>query len=135
MPILSGQCLCRKIGFRADGDILRVGNCHCSDCRTATGAVYATLVTVGEDAIEITGTPKIFRHKADSGADIEKHFCPDCGSQLFGRNSNRPNMISIRAGVIDQTDQVRPVFNVFVDSKIESTPLDPSLDAFDRMPG
>jgi len=135
MPKLSGKCLCGNIRFSMDTEIIRTANCHCSDCRAATGAAYGTLVMVDEDAIHVTGTPKIYRHKADSGADIEKHFCPDCGSQLFGRNSGRPKVTSIRAGTLDQTSEVRPSVNVFLDSKIESTPIDPDLKGFPRMPG
>ena len=134
MPKLSGKCLCGNISFSGDAEIVRAGNCHCVDCRVATGAAYATLITVAEDAITMTGTPKVYRHKADSGANIERLFCPDCGAQLFGRNSNRPGMLSIRGGVIDQTAEVKPAFNVFTDSMIESTPLDPELPAFPRMP-
>jgi len=135
MPKLSGKCLCGNIRFSADTDIMRAANCHCTDCRGATGAAYATLVSVDEAAVTVTGEPKVYRHKADSGADMEKHFCPDCGSQMFARNSNRPNMLNIRAGVLDQTSEVKPSFNLFLDSKIESTPIDPNLDRFDRMPG
>jgi len=135
MTKLSGSCLCGNITFSGDAEIARAGNCHCTDCRQATGAAYATLVTVPESEITVTGTPKVYGHKADSGADMEKLFCPDCGSQLFARNSNRPGMLSIRAGVLDQTDAVVPALNVFLDSKLESTPLDPDLPGFARMPG
>ena len=90
---------------------------------------------VDEDAIKITGTPKVFTHTADSGAVMEKHFCPDCGSQLFGRNSDRPNALSLRAGVLDQTSLVTPSINVYMESKIASTPIDPDLTGFPKMPG
>ena len=43
-------------------------------------------------------------------------------------------MIGIRAGTIDQTDLVQPARNVYVSSKIPSTPIDPNLPASDRMP-
>jgi hypothetical protein len=66
---------------------------------------------------------------------MEKHFCADCGSQLFGRNSNRPNMLSIRAGTLDQTSLIKPGINVYLSSKIESTPIDPDLKGFPKMPG
>ena len=135
MPELSGKCLCGNISFNADTEIMRAANCHCTDCRGATGAAYATLLTVDEEALNISGAPKAYKHKAESGADLEKLFCPDCGSQMFARNSNRPNTLSIRAGVLDQTSEVRPTFNVFLSSKFESTPVDPDLDGFDRMPG
>ncbi len=135
MAKLTGKCLCGNVTFSADTDIKLMANCHCSDCRAATGAAYGTLVFVEADALTVTGSPKVFKHVADSGADMEKHFCPDCGSQLFGKNSNRPNMVSLRAGVVDQTDLIKPAVNVYMSSKIPSTPIDPDLKGFEKMPG
>jgi hypothetical protein len=135
MPKLTGKCLCGKVSFSADTEIKMMANCHCSDCRAATGAAYGTLVFVDETALSISGTPKVFKHKSDSGSDMEKLFCPDCGSQMFGRNSNRPGVVSVRAGVLDQTDLVKPAVNVYLSSKIPSTPIDPELKGFDKMPG
>jgi len=112
-----------------------MANCHCSDCRAATGAAYGTLVFVDEESVKISGTPKVFKHKSDSGSDMEKVFCGDCGSQLFGRNSGRPGMMSVRAGVLTDTSFVKPTVNVYLGSKIESTPVDPALKGFDKMPG
>ncbi|MEL0112893.1 MAG: GFA family protein [Rickettsiales bacterium] len=135
MPKLTGKCLCGKVSFSADTEIKMMANCHCSDCRAATGAAYGTLVFVDEAALSISGTPKVFKHKSDSGSDMEKLFCPDCGSQMFGRNSNRPGVVSVRAGVLDQSDLVKPAVNVYLSSKIPSTPVDPELKGFDKMPG
>lgn len=135
MPKLSGRCLCGKISFSGDTDIKLMANCHCSDCRAATGAAYGTLVFVDEAAVKVSGAPKVFKHKSDSGSDMEKLFCPDCGSQLFGRNSKRTGMMSIRAGVLDQTSLVKPTVNVYLESKIASTPVDPELKGFPKMPG
>ncbi len=135
MPKLTGKCLCGKVSLSADTEIKMMANCHCSDCRAATGAAYGTLVFVDEAALSISGTPKVFKHKSDSGSDMEKLFCPDCGSQMFGRNSNRPGVVSVRAGVLDQSDLVKPAVNVYLSSKIPSTPVDPELKGFDKMPG
>lgn len=135
MPKLTGKCLCGNITFSADTDIKLMANCHCDDCRAATGAAYGTLLFVDEDAVQINGTPKVFKHKSDSGSDMEKLFCPDCGSQMFGRNSNRPKTMSIRAGVLDQKELVKPGVNVYLDSRIPSTPVDPELKGFPKMPG
>ena len=135
MAHLSGKCLCGNIAFTADTDIQFTANCHCADCRAATGAAYGTLLFVDEAALEITGAPKVFTHVADSGANMEKFFCPDCGSQMFGRNSNRPNTMSVRAGVVDQTALVKPGVNVYLSSRIASTPIDPDVQGFPKMPG
>lgn len=135
MTKITGKCLCGNVSFSADTDIKLMANCHCSDCRAATGAAYGTLVFVDGDALQLDGSPKVFKHTSDAGSAMEKHFCPDCGSQLFGKNSNRPNMVSLRAGVLDQTDLIKPAVNVYVSSKIPSTPIDPDLKSFEKMPG
>ena len=43
-------------------------------------------------------------------------------------------MVSIRAGTVDQTDIINPVMNVFVDSKISSTPINDGLPQASQMP-
>jgi hypothetical protein len=135
MTKLSGKCLCGDISFSCDTEIKKMANGHCSDCQAATGAAFGTLVFVDNSDVEISGSPKVFKHTADSGSDMEKLFCSKCGSQLFGRNSGRPNMLSIRAGVIDQSDLIKPAVNVYMDSRIPSSPIDPALKAFPKMPG
>lgn len=134
MPKLSGKCLCGNIAFTADSDIHMSYNCHCNDCRAASGAAYQTLLFIDKSALNISGTPRVFTHVADSGSVMEKHFCPDCGSQMFGHNQGRPDRMSIRAGVLDQSELVKPAANLYLSSKIESTPIDPALEGYSEMP-
>lgn len=135
MPAFSGQCLCGSVRFSADTEIKMMANCHCKDCRAATGAAYGTLVFVAQDDVKVDGNVQVYHHTADSGAAMEKHFCPACGSQLFGRNSNRAGVLSVRAGVINETELVEPAVNVYLSSKIASTPVNPDLKGFEKMPG
>ena len=53
---------------------------------------------------------------------------------MFGNSSGRTNVVSVRAGTIDQTDIINPVMNVFVDSKISSTPINDRLPQSSEMP-
>jgi hypothetical protein len=110
-------------------------NCHCGDCRAASGAAYQTLLFIDKSALNISGTPRVFTHVADSGSVMEKHFCPDCGSQMFGHNQGRPDRMSIRAGVLEQSELVKPSANLYLSSKIESTPIDSALAGYSEMPG
>ena len=112
MPALCGQCLCGNIRLNADTDIRLMANCHCKDCRAATGAAFGTLLSVAEDAVEVRGDVQVHHHTADSGASMEKHFCPQCGAQLFVRNSIRAGVLSVRAGVVNETELVEPAVNV-----------------------
>lgn len=66
---------------------------------------------------------------------IRKLFsCPNYGTLMFGNSSGRTNVVSIRAGTLDQTDIIKPVMNVFVDSKVTSTPMHDDLPQAGEMP-
>lgn len=135
MTQLSGQCLCGKVSFKADGDIAMQGNCHCTDCQQISGSAYATLIFMSKDSVDITGETKRFEHTVDSGNVLSKDFCPNCGSQMFGGNAARPGSIAIKAGGINEKDLIKPQFNVYTSSKMACTLMDDTLPAFDKMPG
>jgi len=89
---------------------------------------------VAEDQLEIYGKVSTFSHKAKSGNTMTKRFCINCGTLVFGNSSGRTNVVSIRAGTVDQTDIINPMMNVFVDSKISSTPMNDDLPKVSEMP-
>jgi len=134
MAKITGHCLCGAVSYESDAEPMFTANCHCSDCRAATGSTYTTLSFFKADDVRITGETASYQHQADSGNTMTKRFCPNCGSPLFGENSGREGMISVRAGTIDQVELVKPARNVYVSSKIPSTPLDPDLPASAKMP-
>ncbi|OUV71766.1 MAG: hypothetical protein CBC83_07450 [Flavobacteriales bacterium TMED123] len=57
--------------------------CHCTSCQKASGspASYLCIVPDGESGIA-NGTTKGFKEVADSGNNLERHFCDVCGSQI-----------------------------------------------------
>ena len=133
MTKLTGQCLCGQVKYEADGDIKFQGNCHCIDCRQASGSAFVTLVFMGQDTVKVTGEIKSFSHKADSGNTLTKQFCPNCGSQMFNRNSGN-SVLAIKAGTVNEQAEVKPQFNVYTGSKMDCTLLDDSIPAFEKMP-
>lgn len=135
MTKISGSCLCGSVSYCGDVTIKMTMNCHCTDCRKVTGAAYGTLLFMMEDELTITGDLQSYHHKSDRGSDLTKLFCGTCGSQMFTKNSARPGGIGVRAGHIDQTDVVKPGANLFNDSAIPSTKMDPDLPLHARLPG
>ena len=134
MSILSGKCLCGKVSYKCHAEPLTIFNCHCEDCRRATGSVFGTNLFVPEDKVEIIGEVTSYSHTSDSGSKMTKIFCPNCGSLLFGKNSAKINVLSIRAGSVNQIDKIKPAVNVFMDSKVPSTSIDENLKQAPRMP-
>jgi hypothetical protein len=77
----TGGCACRAIRFRITGPFLAVGVCHCTDCQKASGGGPNYFAVAPSDAFEVTrGEAKVYVGKGDSGADVRRAFCQECGS-------------------------------------------------------
>ena len=134
MSEFTGSCHCGEISYTFSGEPLRQVNCHCKNCRKTSGGPYLANIFVSEDNLLIKGSPKVYQHLADSGNQMTKKFCGNCGAQMFSLGSGRPGIVIIRGGTIDNLEIIQPTINIFVSSKIPSTPLNESLSTFEKMP-
>ena len=53
---------------------------------------------------------------------------------MYGKNSSNENVISIRSGIIDQINKIKPTINIFMDSNVSSAIIDKKLKQKNRMP-
>ena len=134
MTNFTGGCLCGKIKYVSTSAPKLAMNCHCKDCRKASGGPYLANVFIMEEFFSLEGEPKKFVHHSDRGSTMTKYFCGNCGSQIYGTNSARPGSVTIRAGSINETDVIQPSVNLFIKNKIQSTPINKELKTFDGMP-
>jgi hypothetical protein len=101
MDQFSGGCLCGSVRFIASGRPYRVGLCHCLDCRKHHGALFHASAIFPQDAVVIEGQTQDY---------FGRHFCPRCGSTVFARSGDE---IEIYIGSLDETDQLRPTYELF----------------------
>ncbi|OZA00216.1 MAG: hypothetical protein B7X99_05040, partial [Rhizobiales bacterium 17-65-6] len=81
-PPLTGGCLCGAVRYEIIAEPVVSCHCHCSLCRRASGAPFATWTTVPLDGFRWTrGTPARFRSSEKAARD----FCSACGTQLTFR--------------------------------------------------
>ena len=128
-----GGCLCGAIKIEVDGEPKMQGQCHCLDCRKATGAAFATIAFFPEDKVKISGDAlKSFTHTSDSGNKLTKNFCTGCGSLIFGTNSMRPGVVSVYVGLLESAPWLKPQFNVWTSRALPGTFIDPALSNFEK---
>ena len=133
MTEFTGGCLCEAIRYEVKGDLIRTLNCHCDDCRRATGSIFGTYVFVNESDVKILKrAPKTFEHPNDAGVTMTKQFCGNCGTHLFGKGSRAGGMIHIKVGTIDDASFVRPEMDLFVSKKLPFVRLSDETEHFDR---
>jgi hypothetical protein len=94
----AGGCLCGAVRLVMTGAPYRVGICHCLDCRKHHGAVFHTSAIFPVDAVTISGATAAYK---------DRHFCPACGSSLFGRTGDE---IEVHLGCLDAPNQLRPTY-------------------------
>lgn len=101
MDEFTGGCLCGDVRLRASGRPYRVGLCHCLDCRKHHGALFHAYAVFPMDSVEIGGETRDFQGR---------HFCPRCGSSVFGRTGDE---IEVSLGALDAPNQLKPTYELW----------------------
>ena len=110
---INGGCLCGAVRYTADGDPTNATVCHCRDCQKFTGSVFATLVRVDKETMNIEGALKTFSSIGGSGNPILRHFCPECGSSIAEESAMQPGTIVLNVGTFDDPTVAKPGREIF----------------------
>lgn len=129
----TGRCLCGAVSFKLTCEPLAIRVCWCRDCQhlAANGTVN---VLVPVEAFTSSGPLSEHTTKADSGNEITRQFCPDCGTHLFAKSSARPQFRVVRVGNLDEPSSVRPKVNIWAASAPGWACLDPALERVEHQP-
>ena len=131
----TGGCLCGAVRYESEGDPLFSLQCHCRDCQRSSGTAYIAAIRVPAAGFRITrGMPKRYVAKADSGNEITRVFCGDCGSPLYVQVSTRPDIVGIRVGSLDNPSGFRAEADIFVKSAQPWDHMDPALPKYPTYP-
>lgn len=105
-----GRCLCGAVRFALDRSaVVGSNHCHCRDCQRATGSAFASFCMVPEAAFELSkGEPRAFTVQGQSGGDVSRSFCGECGSQLYSTVAVMPGFYFVKAGALDDASWMQP---------------------------
>ncbi|MEO8298682.1 MAG: GFA family protein [Burkholderiales bacterium] len=129
----TGGCLCGQVRFRIAAEAGPSRYCWCRDCQRLAGNGTANVIFPSA-AIEITGQVAQYVKPADSGNQVTRRFCPQCGTQLFSDSSGRPGLTVVRLGTLDEPSSVRPAAHIWAASAPRWASLDPALARFEHAP-
>ena len=133
--IVTGCCLCGGVAFEYNGVVGPANYCHCEDCRRCTGSSFNIGVRLVRSEFRITsGTPRGFTKRGDSSQELTRHFCPNCGSPLFTSAPKHPDLVYVKAGVLDDPSLVQPTHENWVASAVAWRNISPDLRSFHKGP-
>lgn len=120
MTEVTGGCLCGAVRIVARGQPKRVGLCHCLDCRKHHGALFHASAIFPEAAVTVTGDTRAYRGR---------HFCPACGSPVFGRSGDE---VELNLGALDAPGQFTPTYELWTIRREDWLPPFPLAEHFER---
>jgi hypothetical protein len=112
--MLTGKCLCGAVHYAVADQFAYAANCHCSNCRRATGSAFKPFagiarerlcIAIGEDSLLLFG---------DENAN-DTH-CKRCGSLLFSVVRDG-RFVHVTMGTLIDDPTIRPTKHIFVGSK------------------
>ena len=125
-----GGCLCGQVRYEV-GSLPRLQvACHCASCRKHSGSAFSASAVVPRDDIQLDGETKTYTEVGDSGNEIKRTFCPNCGSSVYSQVVASPDSIVLQLGSIDDPTWFKPRVNFWADSALSWVAIDPACKNF-----
>jgi hypothetical protein len=117
-----GGCMCGAVRFEVTEPLTGAGYCHCTRCQRRTGTAAAASARIVPGSLRVTQGEELIK-AWEPGDGFAKLFCSACGSALWSRHPEDPEIIGIRLGAFDGDPGVRPSYRQYVDSAAVWEPI------------
>jgi hypothetical protein len=111
---LAGKCLCGAVHYAVADEFVYAANCHCSNCRRATGSAFKPFAGIERDKLAIAGgSGNLMIYDDENGHDAH---CKVCGSLLYSVVRDGA-FVHVAMGTLIDDPTIRPTAHIFVGSK------------------
>ncbi|RZJ14223.1 MAG: GFA family protein [Haliea sp.] len=111
-----GQCRCGQTRFTISAPPLLTMACHCTGCQRMSASAFSLSVAVPSEGFTVTaGAPVI---GGLHGADVHHFFCPHCLSWMFTRPEFAPQLVNVRATMLDEHRWFVPFMETWTREKL-----------------
>jgi hypothetical protein len=128
-----GGCLCGAIRYSVTGPTIFASQCCCKDCQKATGTGHTTIFGVHKSQLSVDGTPKTYSCAGESGGDVTRHFCGECGGRLYTTGDMPGEITILQAGSLDDPNVIEPESVIYMKDAPKWDFFDPALPKFEAM--
>jgi hypothetical protein len=105
--------MCGSVRFEVTEQLVFASYCHCTRCQRRTGTAAAVSGRIVPGSLRITSGEELLR-SYDPPDGFSKVFCSACGSALWSRSPDDPDVISVRLGAFDSDPGIRPSYRQYV---------------------
>lgn len=133
---IEGGCYCGAVRYRATGNPLFTGQCHCRECQYISGGHPNLVMAMPEAEFSFTkGAPKGFR-RSDLPDPVTREFCAACGTHLLTRAPRVPGAVLLKVGTFDDPAMFPgPQVVIYAVDKQAFHHVPEGVPVFERTPG
>ena len=117
---MTGGCLCEEVRYRLNASPYFVHCCHCRDCQKLSGSAFAINAMVeATNVVLLQGTTETIKVPTPSGIGQLVVRCSTCKTAVWSHYGIAKEKICfIRAGTLDDPDQIEPDIHIYTQSKL-----------------
>ncbi len=133
---IEGGCYCGAVRYRAEGEPLFRGQCHCRECQYISGGGPNLTMAMPEAGFRYTrGEPRAFR-RPDLESPVTREFCGECGTHLLSRAPGVPGAVLLKVGTLDDPAAFgMPQVAIYTCDMQPFHVIPEGVARFDRVPG
>ena len=132
MQDLTGGCSCGKVRYRLTSAPMFIHCCHCLNCQRHTGSAFVINMLIEADRVEREGLePEPVVMALNGGSPNRIFRCPECRVALWSEYGNRPQVLFVRGGTLDDPSAVAPDVHIYTRSKLPWVRLPESVPSFE----
>lgn len=133
---VEGGCYCGAVRYKASGDALLKGQCHCRECQYGSGGGPNYIMGMPEAGFSYTKGKAAEFTRTDIEGPVTRDFCQACGTQLVSKAPGLPGAVLIKIGTLDDPS----VFGgaqmaIFTIDKQSFHHIAEGVASFERTPG
>jgi hypothetical protein len=133
---IEGGCYCGALRWKAEGDPLLKGQCHCRECQYISGGSPNVVLGMPEAGFAYTkGKPQGFQ-RPDLDTPVTREFCAACGTHILSRAPGMPGAVLIKVGTLDDPSFFgMPEMAIFTCDQQAFHQVPEGVATFERLPG
>ena len=110
---LAGRCECGVVRYEVADEFRYAANCHCSQCRAATGSAFKPFAGIESEKLRVTdGADGLLVYGEEVGNNTR---CGVCGSLLFSVVRDGA-YVHVALGSLVDEPSIRPTEHIYVGS-------------------
>jgi hypothetical protein len=124
--------MCGAVQYAVADEFVYAANCHCSNCRRATGSAFKPFAGIERDKLRvIKGGDDLMIVGDEKGNDTR---CRVCGSLLYSVVRDG-TFVHVALGSLVEAPGIRPSKHIFVGSKALWFTITDDLAQYEELPG